>query len=196
MKKLTVKKFAVLLTVFALVFSVVGCGFNPYEDQDTADAGESGNAGSDMTMEGLPLEEAPPTLAIRYSGIHYTAFRGAYLWYYDDGYGNMCITSSEASPILLQQNNLPGLTSSGNTSKATLVWSKNMPDKITVKRWSEDAWGQYFAEYTVVFESNLDSSPADGINIPVERGAYIYEIVAQWMDGGNDSTVCYGFYTK
>ena len=208
------KQFLILLTTFILALALASCGFDPYAEiesgsessggavQDNVESdlreteieiqggGHGGGADQNDELESTPVEDTPPTLKLEYCGKQYTAFMGAYLWYYSDGYGDG-VTSSEASPILLQQAKLPCFTAVDSAPTVTLIWTKNAPDKVTVKRWGEESWGQYFAQPTVIYESALGGSA----EIPVITGTYIYEIVAEWTKNGNESTACYGFFT-
>ena len=102
---------------------------------------------------------------------------------------------------LEEQNTSPVLTINANSSlQAWLHWEVSpdmviMPDRVIVRYWSEDAWGQQTdpIEEFRLMESN---EAGDSYLLYLKDGNYIYEVIATWHNAPNFSgTVQYSFHT-
>jgi hypothetical protein len=67
------------------------------------------------------------------------------------------------------------------------------PDKVTVRCWSEECWGNTNAE-----SEELPVTIENGnVFVHLKDGNYIYEVIAEWESGKRSvsGTVCYSFCT-
>jgi hypothetical protein len=94
---------------------------------------------------------------------------------------------------------IPTTISSIDPLIAYLQWD-TIPDKVVVRCWSEEHWGQPTAESeeitvsTLMIDSNIETTPI--ISVELKDGNYIYEVVAEWNSAEKYSgTAYYSFYT-
>ena len=94
---------------------------------------------------------------------------------------------------------LPVTASSRSPLSAAMQWD-TVPDKVSVRCWSEAYWGQYDAESEEVSAKVLCVDSSDGcdpyFSVELKDGSYVYEIIAEWNSAETyHGKACYSFYT-
>ena len=159
------------------------------------------------TTQDIVLKEAP-ALTVLYIDESVEALRGTSSWQYQNNDGtSTAIESDSMHPLQAKEymtalKLLPSPYSSIEPYKAYLQWDV-VPDKVYVRCWSEDCWGQYgnyegTSEEISVDTLMIDSEPAAKpiISVKLKEGNCIYEVTAQWESYKNFSgTAHYSFYT-
>ena len=144
----------------------------------------------------------PPALTVVYGDTTVEALRGTTSWMYqnEDGTGTG-IESDSMHPLQAKEYMPPLLLTISSVAplKAHLQWN-TIPDKVLVRCWSEEHWGQPTAESEeipvsiLMIDSNIETAPI--ISVELKDGNYIYEVLAEWNSAEKYSgTVYYSFYT-
>lgn len=131
-------------------------------------------AGSPTLTESPVLTE-PPALTVRCGETSVEALRGTASCSYDNGDGTW--TSFEADSLHPLDEAARDLTprlvfsASGEAPEAALEWA-TAPDTVTVRRWSDDLWGDTGAPAEEVAVENG--------TIALSESGCVYEVVAGW----------------
>ena len=122
------------------------------------------------------------------------ALRGTTSWFYDNGDGTQTgiesdsmhpldINSKEHMPTLLIT---PTLNSSKNPLEAVLQFDVN-PDEVSVHCWSDEHWGNTYAESEDILLNDF--------SIELKDSGYIYEVIAHWSSSEKyGGKAYYSFY--
>lgn len=164
-----------------------------------------GYSGAEDTTANDIILKSPPVLTVVCGEETVEALRGTTSWLYqnEDGTGSGIEADSmhplQAKEYMTQLDLIPTPISSIDPLKAYLQWN-TIPDKVLVRCWNEEYWGQSTAESEeipvsiLMIDSNFETAPI--ISVELKDGNYIYEVVAEWnsseMYGG---TAYYSFYT-
>jgi len=207
------KKFIVLLLCLGLVFSFAACGAKSTENEATAVSGaeisdsasgsEEANNGDSTpenkeTSAAVVILKEPPVLTVEYSEGSIEALRGTYSWSYSNGDGTMTGVEADSIHPLEAKEYMPHFAAS-KPLEVKFHWDF-APDKISIRCWDENAWGQPASEgeeyemLTLMLDSDPGISPSSIMEI--KDGNYIFEITAEWSSSDNYSgTATYSFYT-
>lgn len=147
----------------------------------------------------------PPALTVVCGDKTVEALRGTTSWMYQNEDGtDTSIESDSMHPLQAKEymtplELIPTTISSIDPLIAYLQWD-TIPDKVVVRCWSEEHWGQPTAESeeipvsTLMIDSNIETTPI--ISVELKDGNYIYEVVAEWNSAEKYSgTAYYSFYT-
>ena len=131
-----------------------------------------------------------PALTVRCADTSVEALRGAASWSYDNSDGTQ--TAFEADSLHPLDEAARALTprlvfpAFGEAPEAALEWD-TPPDTVTVRRWSDDLWGDTGAPAEEVSVEN-------GTIVLSESGS-VYEVVADWSSAeGWGGTARYSFH--
>jgi len=169
---------------------------------------------TDKSISNDTVLQNPPDLIVNCGNESIEALRGTTSWQYDNGNGTFSgINSDSMHPLQAKEfmtplNIIPTPYSHIDPLMAYLQWDVT-PDKVSVRCWSEDCWGQY-GDYDDTSEEievqKLDIEIAHGSNetqrtadytIRLKDENYIYEVVAEWNSSDKYfGTAYYSFYTK
>ena len=169
---------------------------------------------TDKSISNDTVLENPPDLIVQCGSESVEALKGTSTWQYDNGNGTFTGVSSDsmhplqAKEFMTPLNIIPTPYSHIDPLLAYLQWDVT-PDKVTVRCWSEDCWGQY-GSYEDTSEEievqKLDIEIAHGSNetqrtadytIRLKEENHIYEVVAEWNSSVKYfGTAYYSFYTK
>lgn len=169
---------------------------------------------TDKSFSNDTVLQNPPDLIVNCGNESIEALRGTTSWQYDNGNGTFSgINSDSMHPLQAKEfmtplNIIPTPYSHIDPLMAYLQWDVT-PDKVSVRCWSEDCWGQY-GDYDDTSEEievqKLDIEIAHGSNetqrtadytIRLKDENYIYEVVAEWNSSDKYfGTAYYSFYTK
>lgn len=169
---------------------------------------------TDKSFSNDTVLQSPPDLIVNCGKESIEALRGTTSWQYDNGNGTFTgINSDSMHPLQAKEfmtplNIIPTPYSHIDPLMAYLQWDVT-PDKVSVRCWSEDCWGQY-GDYDDTSEEievqKLDIEIAHGSNetqrtadytIRLKDENYIYEVVAEWNSSDKYfGTAYYSFYTK
>lgn len=132
----------------------------------------------------------PPALTVRCADTSAEALRGAASWSYDNGDGTWSSFEADSlHPLDEAARDLtPRLTFStaAEAPEAVLEWD-TPPDTVTVRRWSDDLWGDTGAPAEEVSVEN-------GTIVLSESGS-VYEVVADWSSAEHwGGTAHYSFH--
>ncbi len=176
------KKIISTVLCFVLSFSLAACGLQT------------------LFAKNAVLKE-PPALNVLCNDASVEALRGTYSWSYDnrDGTSSM-IESDSMSPLKHKDHMTPLSLTSGNDSEiapftAYLQWDIS-PDKVSVCCWSEEYWGEYYAEGEDIPVTDIEEGHGTGFSVDLKDGNYIYEVTAEWNKSEKYGGIAhYGFYT-
>lgn len=154
-----------------------------------------------------PLTE-PPALTVVNGSMRIEALRGGYEWRQKEDDGTVCTVIADCAHPLDMQTLVSALpcqpARAGELDAHTAYLCFDvLPDKLTVRCWSTDCWGDSDAESTPVFvtlaesEPSLDAPTAKTYRIPITENDCVYEVTATW--NGDDScggSATYSFYTR
>ena len=169
---------------------------------------------TDKSISNDTVLQNPPALTVICGNESIEALRGTTSWQYDNGNGTFSginsdsMHSLQAKEFMTPLNIIPTPYSHIDPLMAYLQWDVT-PDKVSVRCWSEDCWGQY-GDYDDTSEEievqKLDIEIAHGSNetqrtadytIRLKDENYIYEVVAEWNSSDKYfGTAYYSFYTK
>lgn len=169
---------------------------------------------TDKSISNDTVLQNPPDLIVNCGNESIEALRGTTSWQYDNGNGTFSgINSDSMHPLQAKEfmtplNIIPTPYSHIDPLMAYLQWDVT-PDKVSVRCWSEDCWGQY-GDYDDTSEEievqKLDIEIAHGSNetqrtadytIRLKDENYIYGVVAEWNSSDKYfGTAYYSFYTK
>jgi len=131
----------------------------------------------------------PPVLTVTCGEACVEALMGTTSWTYQNADGTgQGLQADSLHPLESRDYMTPlVLSSSADSVTAFLQWNP-MPDKVTVRRFEGDSFGDYDADGETI--------PVSSDGIELKNGVYIYEVVAEWNASEKwGGMVHYGFYT-
>ena len=159
--------------------------------------------GIDLTLPTAPTLREPPSLVVTTHGSIIEALKGTSSWIYVDDNGDAAAIMGDSNHPLLKKTSTPILDliptyfSSGDPLGASLQFgtapNEITPDKITVRCWPEEYWGNAKAE-----SAELPVTIENGnVFVQLKDSNYIYEVIAEWENGKRSfsGSVHYSFYT-
>lgn len=156
----------------------------------------------DQTLPTAPVLREPPSLVVTASETIIEALKGTASWTYVDDNGDLASIMGDGNHPLLKEATTPVLDlvptyfSSIDPLSASLQFGTApftiTPDKVTVRCWPEECWGNTKAE-----SEELSVTIENGnVFVQLKDGNYIYEVIAEWNGERSVSgTVCYSFCT-
>ena len=157
----------------------------------------------DQTLPTAPVLRESPSLVVTASETIIEALKGTSSWIYMDDNGDAAAIMGDSNHPLLKKASTPILDliptyfSSIDPLWASLQFGTApftiIPDKVTVRCWSEECWGNTNAE-----SEELPVTIENGnVFVHLKDGNYIYEVIAEWESGKRSvsGTVCYSFCT-
>ena len=150
------------------------------------------------TKENVTLQD-PPSLTVICANESIDATRITTSWHYKNADGTFSgINADSPHPLELKDSMSyiilkPTPYSSINPLTAYLSW-ETAPDKVYVRSWSEEHWGN-----TDASGENIDITvTSDGLHyINLHEDNCVYEVVAEWSSSAEyGGTVYYCFYTQ
>ena len=169
------------------------------------DIESSGATEGTETVPNETILKEPPVLTVVCGNKTAEALRGTTSWMYqnEDGTSTSFEADSmhplQAKEYMTPLDIIPIPISSIDPLKADLQWN-TIPDKVLVRCWNEEYWGQSTAESEeipvriLMIDSNIETAPI--VSIGLKDGNYIYEVVAEWNSAEKYSgTAHYSFYT-
>ena len=194
------KKLMAFVFTLALVLGLAACSAQEEEVREQIQFPEN-NA---VSQETVTLKE-PPALTVVYGENSIEALLGTASWMYQNEDGMWTgIEADSMHPLNAKEympclELLPVITSSRSPLKVRMQWD-TIPDKVTVRCWSEACWGQYDAESEEISAKLLciDSSGGDDpcFSGELKDGNYVYEVIAEWNSAETyHGKACYSFYT-
>ena len=158
-----------------------------------------------VSQETATLKE-PPALTVVYGENNsIEALRGTSSWMYANEDGTWTgIEADSMHPLNAKEympylELLPIITSSRSHLKVRMQWD-TIPDKVTIRCWSDEYWGQYDAESEEISVKVLCIDSSDGgapcFSGELKDGNYVYEVIAEWSSAETyHGNACYSFYT-
>lgn len=159
--------------------------------------------GIDLTLPTAPVLRESPSLVVTTHGSIIEALKGTSSWIYVDDNGDAAAIMGDGNHPLLKKPSTPILDliptyfSSGDPLGVTFQFgtapNEITPDKVTVRCWPEECWGDTNAE-----SEELPVTIENGyVFTQLKDGNYIYEVIAEWESGKRSvsGTVCYSFCT-
>lgn len=199
--------------------SFVGSGYHPIsvirvlEDEKPVIAGPVSvqpvaDSPAPVSETDLASLSEPPALTVINGSMRIEALRGGYEWRQKEDDGTVTSVIADCAHPLDMQELVPALpcqpARAGELDAHTAyLCFAVLPDKITVRCWSTDCWGDNGAESSTVFvtkagsELALDDAFAGAYRIPITENDCVYEVRATW--NGDDScggSATYSFYTR
>ena len=157
----------------------------------------------DLTLPTAPVLRESPSLVVTTHGSIIEALKGTSSWIYVDDNGDAAAIMGDSNHPLLKKASTPILDliptyfSSGDPLGVTFQFgtapNEITPDKVTVRCWPEECWGDTNAE-----SEELPVTIENGyVFTQLKDGNYIYEVIAEWESGKRSvsGTVCYSFCT-
>ena len=137
----------------------------------------------------------PPALTVACGGVSIEALRGTTSWMYQtEGGAWTGMEADSMHPLQAKEYMTPLTLPSSGPLTAYLAWDV-LPDRVTVRCWSEKYWGQYDAPAEAVPAELAEAAP--GCAIPLKDGTYIYEVTAHWNSRETwQGSAHYSFYTQ
>lgn len=183
---------AVTCALLWLLSCLGGCAPAAEESPHGSDgiaAGETANP-----PEAVILSD-PPTLTVTCGTVSIEALRGTASWMYQTEGGTWAgMEADSMHPLQAKEYMTPLTLPSSGPLTAYLTWDV-LPDRVTVRCWSEKYWGQYDASAKAVSAELAETPP--GYAISLKDGAYIYEVTAHWDSRETwQGSVHYSFYTQ
>jgi len=135
------------------------------------------------------LVKSPPALTVRCGEEQIEALMGTTSWTYRNADGTgQGFQADSSHPLESKAYMTPLVLSSvGESAIAFLHWDP-LPDKVTIRCFDGDSFGQYDAEGETI--------PVSANQIELKTGAFVYEVIAEWnLSHTWGGTVHYGFYT-
>lgn len=150
----------------------------------------------------------PPALTVVNGSMRIEALRGGYEWRQKGDDGTVLSVIADCAHPLDMQTAVPALpcqpARAGELDAHTAYLCFDvLPDKLTVRCWSTDCWGDNSAESNTVFvtlaesEASLEAATAQTYRIPITENDCVYEVSATW--NGTDEcggSATYSFYTR
>lgn len=168
-----------LVIFLALLLFLAGC-VPAEESGETYGPGEEGF----VTACDYVSRDRPPNLHIQTGEASAQALSGGCSWNWKaskDYWSGFC--SDSMHPLDCKELLTPIIT---HDTTAMLIFA-DMPESITVHRWSDSQWGNCEAEAETV--------AVNGQTIPLENGGWVYEVTGKWDDNGYYyGTASYCFY--
>lgn len=159
--------------------------------------------GIDLTLPTAPVLRESPSLVVTTHGSIIEALKGTSSWIYVDDNGDAAAIMGDGNHPLLKKPSTPILDliptyfSSGDPLGVTFQFgtapNEITPDKVTVRCWPEECWGNAKAE-----SEELPVTIENGnVFVQLKDGNYIYEVIAEWENGKRSfsGSVCYSFCT-
>lgn len=152
----------------------------------------------------------PPALTVINGNMQIEALRGSYEWQSKSEDDTVCAVIADAAHPLDAQQHVPALpcqpSRAGKLDAHTAYLCFDvLPDKLTVRCWSTDCWGDSSAESMRVLVDLVGSDLQLGAENEYE-GAYciplvakncVYEVTATWSTAdGCGGSASYSFYTR
>lgn len=169
------------------------------------DIESSGATEGTETVPNETILKEPPVLTVVCGNKTAEALRGTTSWMYQNedgtstGFEADSMHPLQAKEYMTPLDVIPIPISSIDPLKADLQWN-TIPDKVLVRCWNEEYWGQSTAESEeipvriLMIDSNIETAPI--VSIALKDGNYIYEVVAEWNSAEKYSgTAHYSFYT-
>lgn len=166
------KALAAVLTVVMLI-CMAGCRVSCPADTEPSATGKT------------TVFTSPPELDLIFDGGSASVNLGTHTWNYDKGDGTWSgICSDHAHPLDCEELADPVIL----TNTQTKLAFEDAPDSIAIQCWQDSAWGANTAESEAV--------TAEGFDLQLKPGGYIYEVTAKWNDDGSayNGTAYYYFY--
>lgn len=114
------------------------------------------------------------------------AMGGSWSWWYDNGDGTQSGIEACGIHPLDGEQYIPALLMTG--PEAQLQFEGEEPDRVTVRCWNTEFWGQT--------ETESEPAEVDGLRLLLKNGAYVYEVAATWERFDSwGGTAYYTFYT-
>ena len=190
------KKLMAFVFALTCVLGLAACSAQEKQEETKYDLIPKSNAAS---QESVILKE-PPALTVVYGEESTEALRGTSSWTYQNEDGTWTGIEADSMHPLQAKEYMPNLTLlPAITSFAGMQWD-TVPDKVSVRCWSEAYWGQYDAESEEVSAKVLCVDSSDGcdpyFSVELKDGSYVYEIIAEWNSAETyHGKACYSFYT-
>ena len=154
---------------------------------------------SAASQETAALKE-PPALTVVYGENSIEASRGTYSWTYQNEDGTWTGIEADSMHPLQAKEYMPSLNLLPVIPSFVGMQWDTVPDKVSVRCWSEAYWGQYDAESEEVPAKLLCIDSSDGcdpyFSVELKDGSYVYEVIAEWNSAeAYSGKACYSFYT-
>ena len=154
---------------------------------------------SAASQETVTLKE-PPALTVVYGENSIEASRGTYSWTYQNEDGTWTGIEADSMHPLQAKEYMPSLNLLPVIPSFVGMQWDTVPDKVSVRCWSEAYWGQYDAESEEVPAKVLCIDSSDRcdphFSVELKDGNYVYEVIAEWNSAETYSgKACYSFYT-
>lgn len=159
--------------------------------------------GIDLTLPTVSVLREAPKLFVSTSEVEIEALKGSIAWMYIDDNGDAMAISGDGNHPLMKEKTTPLLSLVPTYSSSIyplgarlqfgVAPNEIVPDKVTVRCWSEECWGNTKAE-----SEELPVTIENGnVFVQLKDGNYIYEVIAEWENGKRSysGNVCYSFYT-
>ena len=189
------KKLMAFVFALALVPVLAACSAQEEEVRQQIQFPENDT----FSRETAALKE-PPALTVAYGEESIEALRGTFSWTYQNEDGTQTGIEADSMHPLQAKEYMPQLTLLPVApSFAAMQWD-TLPDKVSVRCWSEAYWGQYDAESETVPAKLLCIDSSDGrdpyFSVELKDGSYVYEVIAEWNSAETYSGKArYSFYT-
>ena len=189
------KKLMAFVFTLALVLGLAACSAQEEEVREQIQFPEN-NA---VSQETVTLKE-PPALTVVYGENSIEALLGTASWMYQNEDGTWTGIEADSMHPLQAKEYMPNLTLLPVVASfAGMQWD-TLPDRISVRCWSEAYWGQYDAESEEISAKLLCIDSSDRcdpyFSIALKDGNNVYEVIAEWNSAETyHGKACYSFYT-
>lgn len=131
--------------------------------------------------DAILVMEKPPALEVISGSTAHSAILGTYTWSWE----SRSVIACSAHPLEYRTDLQPGLETEEMT--AVLRFQVEPDEIVSVCRWSDAHWGDFYAEEEAV--------EMDGYEFALKPGGYVYDVEAKWGVGTDfGGTVNYFFY--
>ena len=196
------RKYTAFILAFFMTLLFTGCNSFLSAEDSLPPASETLSHESEDSVDNITFKE-PPDLTVIYNSDSFTAFKGTYSWSYSNGDGTEGGIENDSAHPLEAKEYMQPITMTSETLTAYLRWEVT-PDKVTVRCWSEKHWNDIYIKGVDVpvdiagtdFVLGEDSEFAGLHTLQLEKGEYIYEVIAAWNSHPDFHGVAhYGFFT-
>ena len=191
------KKLMAFVFALSLVLGLAACSAQKKQEEEIKyDLIPQNNAAAQETVT---LKEPPALMAV-YGENSIEALKGTFSWTYQNEDGTWTGIEADSMHPLQAKEYMPNLTLLPViASFAGMQWD-TLPDRISVRCWSEAYWGQYDAESEEISAKLLCIDSSDGcdpyFSIALKDGNNVYEVIAEWNSAETyHGKSCYSFYT-
>lgn len=207
------KRLAILFSVLICVLVTTGCFGDETKEQGNGVQpeifGEKNNNPdeNDDSSGSKEVSEERPSLTVVCCEQSVTALKGTSTWtsMLPDG-TKQSICSDSMHPLQAVEymeplSLMPSIMSRYEPLRATLIFDKASPDKVTVRCWDESCIDKPDSSATEIKVDVIEVDFADGTwtqdyTFMLLDGNYIYEVIAEWnMRDEYEGVVHYSFYT-